>query len=288
MTTDFTLEQALADITPVDASALAAITSASAAQHGATARAHTRSITRFVETLTEIVTLSADVAGQCLYAMPRGGRNVTGPSVRFSEVVASSWGNLSVTCTIMEIAAEAVVVRGIATDLERNYTLGLDCRRNVNKKRRNAKPDSDDIQLAVAVCTSIARRNVTLAVVPKALWSGPLFAATVASTGKGTLESRRTSALNLFAELGATEAQVFAALDVPGAPEMTLKHLAWLRSQVTPIREGEITVEKALAPPEAEKPRGRPTAAPSGLAQRLKPETEHVDAEVDSEVDGQA
>src|SRR5882672_626568 len=36
------------------------------------------------------------LAGEAMYAYPRGGETVTGPSIRLAEVLAQNWGNIDV------------------------------------------------------------------------------------------------------------------------------------------------------------------------------------------------
>lgn len=60
------------------------------------------------------------LAEQALYAYPKGGAMVTGPSIRLAEVLAQSWGNIS--CGIREISQSNGVseVEAFAWDLETN------------------------------------------------------------------------------------------------------------------------------------------------------------------------
>src|SRR6516165_9282959 len=41
-------------------------------------------------------TLNADIAGECLYNLERGGKSIQGPSIRFAEIIRSCYGNLRV------------------------------------------------------------------------------------------------------------------------------------------------------------------------------------------------
>ena len=61
------------------------------------------------------------LAEQAIYAYPKGGTSVTGPSIRLAEVLAQNWGNLSVG--IREISQDNGVseVEAFAWDLETNF-----------------------------------------------------------------------------------------------------------------------------------------------------------------------
>lgn len=200
--------------------------------------------------LTEMVTFNANAAAACIYSLPRGGKRVTGPSVRFAEMVASAWGSIDVSTAIISLADDAVVIRGRAHDLEVNSIAELETRRLVQKKRSASKPDEDDKQLAVASGTSIAYRNAVFRIVPRALLEDALESARKASTGKGTLTERRQAAFAIFAELGASGDQVLSAIGRAGVADVTLDDLVYLRGLVTSIRTGAITLAEAMRPQE--------------------------------------
>jgi hypothetical protein len=226
--------------------------------------------------LTEFVTHNAAAAAACIYSLPRGGKRVTGPSVRFAEMVVAAWGSLDVKTTIVSIGDDAVVISGRAHDLEVNSVVELDTRRLVQKKRDAVKADEDMKQLAVSSGTSIAYRNAVLRIVPRALLEDALEAARKASTGKGTLTEKRQAAFALFAEMGATGEQVLASIGKAGVADVTLDDLVYLRGLVTSIRTGAITLTDAMRPQEereATRRRGV-TVKPSNVGAPAEPKTE--------------
>src|SRR5471032_1019018 len=72
---------------------VSAITKAELDGQITTARAFPRSVKRFINRCTDLATLNEDVAESCMYALPRGGKTIEGPSARFAEILQSSWGN---------------------------------------------------------------------------------------------------------------------------------------------------------------------------------------------------
>ncbi|KAG0919520.1 hypothetical protein G6F32_016105 [Rhizopus arrhizus] len=62
-------------------------------QQISTARRFPRSLKKFRDEAIQMVTLSQSIAEQCVYALPRDGKTIEGPSARFAEVIASAWGN---------------------------------------------------------------------------------------------------------------------------------------------------------------------------------------------------
>jgi hypothetical protein len=69
-----------------------------------------------------------------------------------------------------------------------------------------------------------------------------------ASTGKGTLEEKRTKAGAHFAGLGVTEPELFAFLEVKGWEDVTLDHVVQLLGAATSLKEGMATVDQLFRP----------------------------------------
>lgn len=234
-------------ISVVDASMIAALNESEIAQQVATAHAHPRSITRFRDQLLTMATLDQVTADSCIYALPRGGKAIEGPSVRFAELVASAWGNIRWGGRVIEANERYVVAQGFAHDLETNNALAIEVRRRVIGKK-GKRPDEDMIQLACAAATSIARRNALLAIVPRALCQEAYDAAdNCAVTGKGSFEERRAQALAAFQRFDAKPEMVLAALGVDGIADITGTHLRRMRRMFTALREG-LPVDEVLRP----------------------------------------
>lgn len=56
------------------------------------------------------------------YSFPRGDSEVTGPSIRLAEVIASHWGNFTCGVTELEQRSGESTVKAYAWDLETNYS----------------------------------------------------------------------------------------------------------------------------------------------------------------------
>jgi hypothetical protein len=240
----------------LDGVALTALRNADLEQQSTAALARPRELLRFREDLQSMATVDQETAASCYYSLPRGGKAIEGPSVRFAEMVAHAWTNLATQTTIMSIDDSAVIVRARVVDLERNSITEMENRRIVHKKRNKPRPDDDDKQIAVAVATSISYRNAVFRAVPRALWE-PIYQKTLrAADGEGTMEHRRQRAVNHFKELGATESQILAAIGREGVEEISASDLRHLMGMATAIKEGTLTLADAMRGPEAEKPRG--------------------------------
>ncbi len=230
----------------------------------ATAHKYPRSVKRFRDEALQMVTLNESIAESCIYALPRSGKTIEGPSARFAEVVASAWGNCRAGARVVSDAGDFITAQGVFHDLERNVAITYEVQRRItdkNGKRFNA----DMIGVTGNAASSIALRNAILKGVPKAFWDDMYQAArrTVMGDFK-TLANRRADALKAFVALGVSEAQVFAKLEVSGVEDIGMEHLVVLRGLITAIKDGDTTPEQAFdaAPAGEQKKNEAPAAYP--------------------------
>ena len=236
--------------------ALAVISKAEIDTQIATAKQYPRSIKNFRKECLDMVTLTEEIAGECIYALSRGGKTIEGPSARFAEVIASAWGNCRAGARVVGEENDFVIAQGVFHDLERNVSITYEVKRRiVDKNGRRFQPDMIGVT-ANAAC-SIALRNSVLKGVPKAFWSDMYQAAkkTVIGDSK-TLVNRRAEVLDLLQKVGATADMVCEKLQVAGAADIGLESIAVLRGLYTAIKEGDTTVEMAFGPDTEEKPGG--------------------------------
>ena len=215
-------------------------------QQIATAHRFPRSVKRFRDEAMAMVTLNESVAGQCIYALPRDGKTIEGPSARFAEVIASAWGNSRAGARVVDDRGDFVTAQGVFHDLERNVAITYEVQRRITDKQgRRFKTDMIGVT-ANAAC-SIALRNAILKGVPKAFWDDMYAEARKVVMGDvKTLANRRADAVALFQRFGVTVEQLCAKLEVAGVEDISLEHLVTLRGLVTAIKEGDTTVEEAF------------------------------------------
>lgn len=217
-------------------------------QQISTARRFPRSLKKFRDEAIQMVTLSQSIAEQCVYALPRDGKTIEGPSARFAEVIASAWGNNRAGARVIDDKGEFIIAQGVFHDLERNVAITYEVqRRIVDRQGRRFKADMIGVT-ANAAC-SIALRNAVLKGVPKAFWEDMYVEARKVIMGDiKTLANRRADALAHFQRFGISAEQVSAKLGVAGIEDIGLEHLVLLRGIVTAIKEGDTTPEEAFAP----------------------------------------
>jgi hypothetical protein len=231
-----------------DTATMLAITRAEIDGQIATARAFPRSNTGFIREATELVTLNADMAEACIYALPRDGKTVAGPSARFAEVIQHAFGNNRGGARVVAEEGDFIVAQGVYHDLEKNVQVTMEVRRRITDKH-GRKFKADMIGVTGNAAASIAHRNAVLKGIPKALWL-PIYEAArhVAVGDVTTLVDRRTKALAWFQNVNVTPEQVCAKLGVEGPDDIGLPELEILTGLRTAIRDGSVTPEDAFKP----------------------------------------
>lgn len=232
-------------------------------QQIATAHKFPRSLQRFRREALQMVTLNESVAEQCIYALPRDGKTIEGPSARFAEVVASAWGNCRAGARVVDDRGDFVVAQGVFHDLERNVAITYEVQRRVVDKN-GKRYKSDMIGVTANAACSIALRNAVLKGVPKAFWDDMYLEARKVVMGDvKTLANRRADALAAFQKFGVAPEQIFAKLEVAGVQDVGLEHLVVLRGLLTAIKDGDTTPEDAFGQATQAPQKKEPAALPA-------------------------
>lgn len=219
----------------------------------ATARTYPRQLTVVQKKMTDLATMDEEAADEAIYSVPRDGKVIEGPSIRFAEMAVQCYGNARVAArtTMVDRKEMFVEAEGIFLDAETNVATLARVRRRISNKRGRVFSD-DMITTTSNAAQSIARRNAILAGIPKAIWRKPFAAARQVVMGDiKTLANRRGEALAAMQRFGLTAEQVFALLGVAGEEEIDQDKLVTLRSTYRHLRDGEITVEQLLKGEEA-------------------------------------
>ncbi len=213
----------------------------------ATAKRFPRSLRGFKDRALEMATLDQETAEACIYALPRDGKTIEGPSARLAEIVASAYGHMRVEGRPVDDDGKFLTARGTAWDIQNNVLIAFEVKRRVTT-RQNRRFSDDMIIVTANAATSIAIRNAVFKVVPKAFW-GPIYEAAkkVAVGDATTLVNRRAAMLEYFLKMGVVNDRVFTLLGVKGVEDITLEHMAVLKGLATAIKDGDTTVDEAFA-----------------------------------------
>lgn len=211
-----------------------------------TARAFPRSVKRFLDSAQEMATLNESTASECMYVLPRGGKDIEGPSIRMAELVVSAWGNSKAGARVVDEGPEFVTAQGVFHDLERNVMITMEVRRRITDKYGN-RFNADMIAVTGNAACAVAVRNAIFKGVPKALWQQVYEEARLCAIGTTeTLNARRGSAVDYLRKMGVTPERICAKLCVEGIEDITLDQLGKLKGLAGSIKNGETTPEEAF------------------------------------------
>jgi hypothetical protein len=223
-----------------------------------TAKNYPRSLTKFMKELERIGTLTVPIAESCSYGLPRKQKNettgrfetkvITGPSVRFAEIVCATYGNIRSGARVISNDGKFITAQGFCHDLETNNFIAIEYKRKITD--RNGRTYSEDMQGVTgnAAC-AIAFRNAVFKVIPAAIVAEPYEKIKeVAKGDAATLETRRQKAVNFFTQRGVDEKRIFTALNVDGMKDIDLDKLAELSAMKAAFANQEVTSLEDLFP----------------------------------------
>ena len=234
--------------------AIEAVSRAEIDQQIATAKRYPRSITKVKQEMVEMATLDEETAAACFYSLPRGGKNIQGPSIRLAEIALSCYGNIRAGTRIIETVVDGhspyVAIQAVCHDLEKNIAVMMEKRRRiVGKKAKGGIIDEDDINLASNAGSAIAFRDAMFKIIPGILLRPVYEAAKKVAIGDAkTLSDRRAKAIEAFAKMGVPADRVLASIGHSKIDEVTLDDLENLIGTFTAIKEGSTTIENAFPP----------------------------------------
>jgi hypothetical protein len=256
----------------VEQGAIAAITKSEVLAQLDAAHRYPRAITRFMKQAITLATINVATAESCMYALPRGGKTISGPSVRLAEICASSYGNIHVGARIVDIGEREVTAQGVAWDLETNLRVSVEVNRRITDSKGKRYND-DMIAVTCAAACSIALRNAIFRVVPRAYIDQVYERCKRVAVGKAeTLTQRRDEVLARLAKMGATQDRVLNALHLRGVDDITLEHLEQLIGMGTAIKQGDKTVDEMFPPVVSEVPGADQPGRKMSLKREAKPD----------------
>ena len=222
----------------------------------ATAKKYPRDIARSVNNSIAMATIDYATAQSCGYALPRGGKPITGPSVHLAKLIVSNWGNVRAEAKVVQITDKQVISRGTCWDLENNVATAFEVRRSIVGK--NGKRFSDDmITVTGNAANSIAYRNAVFSVIPKAVTDKVYQAAQHFVTGdlsdEEKLVARRKKCIDFFKdEYGITEQEVVMLCGKQTVNQIKADQIAVLLGITQSLKDGDTTVEEVMRPYRAE------------------------------------
>lgn len=247
-----------------------------------TAKQYPRSISRCTNNAVALATMDRETAQSCGYALPRGGKPITGPSVHLAKIIAQQYGNLRAEAKVVEITDKQIVSRGTAWDLENNNAYSVEVRRSIVGRNGNRFTD-DMITVTGNAANSIAYRNAIFGIVPKAIVDKAYKAAQHLITGdlsdEEKLIKRRDGAIKHFIDTyGITEEEVIKLCGKHTVNQIQADEIALLLGFAQSLKDGDTTVEELMAPFRKGKAKAKSASAKSFDEDAVE-EVEAVDVE---------
>jgi hypothetical protein len=131
------------------------------------AQANRRNVSAILEEIQILATISNDVAMSCFYVVfnKEDNKPFIGISVRFAELIASSWSNIQAGAKVVKNIGGTVTIQGFVHDFEKNSVFSVEVQRNIGRL------SSEKAIQATNAASSIAFRNAVFKAVPAALFS---------------------------------------------------------------------------------------------------------------------
>ena len=218
----------------------------------ATAKQYPRDLKRAISNSIVMATMDVQTAQSMSYALPRGGKPITGPSVHLAKLIVSNWGNIRAEAKVVAVTDKQVISRGTCWDLENNVATSFEVRRSILNKF--GKRFSDDmITVTGNAANSIAYRNAVFAVIPKAVVDQVYNAAQRKVTGELSTEdkllARRKKCIDFFKdEYNLSEAEVVALCGKQTVNQIKADEIQLLLGIAQSLDDGDTTIEEIMAP----------------------------------------
>lgn len=203
-------------------------------------------------------------AEAALYAFPRGGQTISGPSIALLRPLAVYWRNIRCGWRILSDDEDSVMLQGFAHDVESNLVRTQEARvkklvQRKNKETRKTewtKPDERDLRELLGRHGSILERNCLLGVIPPDIVDDVVqhCIKTQQDIASGQLKASREDTIRAivltFAELGVTKEMLESKIQHP-IETITPDEIVALRGRYKAIKDGMSTVDDNFERPQA-------------------------------------
>ena len=242
----------------------------------ATAKQYPRDINRAIANSIAMATMDMETAQSMSYALPRGGKPITGPSVHLAKLIVSNWGNIRAEAKAVKITNKQVISRGICWDLENNVATAFEVRRSIINKYGKRFTD-DMITVTGNAANSIAYRNAVFSVIPKAVTDKVYKAAQHMITGDLSTEekliARRKKCLDFFKdEYSISEKEVIMLCGKQTVNQIKADEISMLLGIAQSLKDGDTTVDDVMKPYRKQEAKSDITAIAADAAKKGKEE----------------
>lgn len=217
-----------------------------------TAKQYPRDIRRSIDNSIVIATMNEETAQSCGYALPRGEKIITGPSVHLAKIMVSNWGNIRTEAKVVQITDKQVISRGTCWDLETNVASAFEVRRNIVDSKGRRFSD-DMITVTGNAANSIAYRNSVFAVIPQAITNRVYEAAQRLITGDlsdaDKILKKRTLIINSFKnDYAITEEEILKLCGRQTVNQININEISTLIGILQSLKDGDTSVDYLMKP----------------------------------------
>lgn len=217
-----------------------------------TAKQYPRDIRRSIDNSIVIATMNEETAQSCGYALPRGEKIITGPSVHLAKIMVSNWGNIRTEAKVVQITDKHVISRGTCWDLETNVASAFEVRRNIIDSKGRRFSD-DMITVTGNAANSIAYRNSVFAVIPQTITNRVYEAAQRLITGDlsdaDKILKKRTLIINSFKnDYAITEEEVLKLCGRQTVNQININEISTLIGILQSLKDGDTSVDYLMKP----------------------------------------
>ena len=193
------------------------------------------------------------LAESAMYSYPRGGQEVTGPSIRLAECLAQNWGNIEFGYTELERKQGESTIEAYAWDLETNTRQSkvFTVKHQRDKKGGSQElTESRDIYELIANQASRRVRSCVLAIIPGDVIDAAIQQCEITLKGGamnngGSLDELITDMILHFANYGVTE-EMLSAYIGKSIEAFNEKDIVKLRKVYTSLKDGIVGNEYFL------------------------------------------
>lgn len=212
-----------------------------------TAKAYPRVLKTAVDEAIATATFNQAIAQSCIYSVPRGGKTITGPSVRLAEILISSWGNLHCSTRLVKNDGKFIGVEAIVIDRQKNNIISETVERSIMTSAKHGAPKSfsyDMQSVAISAAASIALRKAVFRLIGKQFIDIIYEAAKQVATGNINVVAQK--AIEYFAKRGITQEKIFNYFDIVSVDQITPDIMADIIGIKNAILEGNLDKDHAF------------------------------------------
>jgi hypothetical protein len=203
----------------------------------ATAKMYPRKLAKIKQDIEGLACMDPETAESCFYSLPRGGKAIVGPSVRFAEIITYCWEHIRVESRVSLVGETKLTCEAVAWDMEKNISVRKTVDRKIVDKYGKKYKEDMIIMTGNAGC-AIAERNAIFKLIPPAVLKNTMDKIKKkAMEGFGDLEKSRSSALKYFEDNGIPAEYVLAKVDKRRITELTEEDIFVLRSLISSAKE---------------------------------------------------